>query len=238
MLKEYIVVDLEMTGLKPARDKILEIGAVHVKDAVIVREYQTMVNPKMLIPESVTELTGITQEMAVTGAETKEAVTGFLEFAQGLPLIGHNIVYDYGFLKHNAVNYNLVLEAKVLDTLKLSRKLLPNLEKKSLQALCEHFHIVREKEHRALEDAYATAQVFELLQIQFKDQFPELFEPQQITYKVKKQGPITPRQKKYLKELVNYHKIELSVEIDGLTRNEASRLTDKILSQYGKIKSI
>ena len=236
MLKEYVVVDLEMTGLKPARDKILEIGAVHIKDGKFVGEYQTMVNPMMVIPENITALTGITQEMSDAGADTKEAVAEFLKFAGDLPLIGHNIIYDYGFLKHNAVNYDLVLEAEVLDTLKLSRKLLPDLEKKSLEALCSHFQLVREQEHRALDDAKVTAQLFELLQAQFACSQPELFEPKPIIYKVKKQGPITPRQKKYLKELVDYHKIDLPVSIESMTRSEASRMTDKILAQYGKAK--
>lgn len=237
MLAEYIVVDLEMTGLKPARDKILEIGAVHMKGGQIVEEYETMVNPGILIPADITELTGITQEMAENGVDTGKAVADFLRFRGELPLVGHNILYDYSFLKHNAVNHDLELEAQVVDTLKLARKLLPELEKKTLEALCIHFQIEREKEHRALCDARATAQLLEILKEQFKEQ-PELFEPQQMIYKVKKQGPITPRQKKYLKELVNYHKIELPVAIESLTRNEASRLTDQLLSQYGRMSKL
>lgn len=235
MLTEYIVVDLEMTGLKPARDKILEIGAVHVKDGQIVEEYETLVNPGVEIPASVTELTGITQEMAERGTDTKTAVAGFLEFSGDLPLVGHNILYDYSFLKHNAVNHDLPFEAQTVDTLKLARKLLPDLEKKTLEALCEYFHIIREKEHRALSDAKATAQLLERLKEQFGERCPELFEPKQLVYKVKKQGPITPRQKKYLKELAEYHKIELPVAVESLTRNEASRLTDQLLSRYGRI---
>lgn len=235
MLTEYIVVDLEMTGLKPGRDKILEIGAVHMKQGKAEEEYQTLVNPMLTIPEEIVELTGITQEMAETGRSTCEAVAGFLRFAGNLPLVGHNILFDYGFLKHGAVNHGLTLEAEVLDTLKLARKLLPELEKKTLESLCEYFHISREQEHRALADAKATAQLLELLKAEFGAAWPELFEPKPLLYKVKKQGPITPGQKKYLKELVDYHKIDLSVAIEGLTRNEASRLTDKLLSQYGRV---
>lgn len=235
MLTEYIVVDLEMTGLKPARDKILEIGAVHMKDGQVIDEYEMLVNPGISIPEQVTELTGITQEMAADGADVKSAVTGFLKFAGILPLVGHNILCDYGFLKHNAVNHNLDFTASVVDTLKLSRKLCPDLEKKTLEAMCDYFRIPQEKEHRALHDAKATAYLMERLRETYEALQPELFEPAQVAYKVRKQGPITPRQKKYLKELVNYHKIELSVVIDGLTKNEASRLTDRILSQYGRM---
>ena len=235
MLEEYIAVDLEMTGLRPVRDKILEIGAVYVKNGQIMESYETLVNPGIMIPPEITELTGITQAMAEGGTDTKAAMTGFLEFRRNLPLVGHNILYDYSFLKQNAANCDLELEAMVLDTLKLSRKLLPGLEKKTLVAMCEYFHIIRKQEHRALCDAEAAAQLLELLKKQFGEACPELFEPTQITFKVKKQGPITPRQKKYLKELAEYHKIELSVTIDGLTRGEASRLTDRILAQYGKV---
>lgn len=234
MLKEYVVVDLEMTGLKPARDKILEIGGTHIKDGVIVKEYHTLVNPGMIIPKEVTELTGITQEMAEEGVDIQRAMRDFLEFADNFVLVGHNILYDYSFLKQNAVNCNLTLESPVVDTLKLSRKLLPDLESKTLESVCNYFGIKREQQHRALEDARATGQILEELKRRFGEEQSRLFEPYTISYKVKKQGPITPRQKKYLKELVNYHKIELSVSIDSLTRSEASRLTDKLLSQYGR----
>ncbi len=235
MLTEYIVVDLEMTGLKPARDKILEIGGVYVRDGQILEEFETLVNPGIQIPENVTELTGITPEMAAQGMDTKSAVAAFLEFSRGLPLVGHNIAYDYSFLKHGAVNHNLTLQDQVVDTLKLARTLLAEPEKKSLEALCVYFEIEREQEHRALEDAKAAAELLKLLMERFGAEKPELFMPKTMQYKVKKQGPITPRQKKYLKELANYHKITLSVEIEKLTKNEASRLTDQILSQYGRM---
>lgn len=235
MLKEYVAVDLEMTGLKPARDKILEIGAVHVADGQIVDTFETLVNPGTVIPAEITALTGITQEMADSGEEPQTAVESFLKFRRGLPLAGHNIMYDYSFLKQAAVNYDLELEAEAVDTLKLARKLLCEPEKKTLEALCEYFHIIREKEHRALWDAAATAKLLELLKQAYGEEQPQLFCPVPLLYKVKKQGPATLRQKKYLKELAEYHKIELSADVLRLTRSEASRLTDQILAQYGKV---
>lgn len=234
-MNEYIAVDLEMTGLKPARDKILEIGAVHMKDGQPIAEYQTLVNPRVQIMEEITALTGITQAMAESGSDIRPAMEGFLAFAGSLPLAGHNILYDYSFLKQNAVNLGLPFTALVLDTLKLSRKLLTEPEKKSLESLCTYFHIERNREHRALDDALAAAQLLELLKSRYESEQPELFTPKELLIKAKKQGPITSSQKKYLKELTVYHKIELPAEIEGLSRSEASRLTDQILSQYGRL---
>lgn len=233
-MKEYIAVDLEMTGLKPTKDRILEIGAVHMKDGKPIAKYETLVNPGARITEEITALTGITQAMAESGADIRPALEGFLAFAGSLPLVGHNIIYDYSFLKQNAVNLGLALEAMTLDTLKLSRKLLTEPEKKSLEALCVYFQIERKRGHRALDDALATAQLLELLKSRYESEQPELFIPKELAVKAKKQGPITVSQKKYLKELIIYHKIELPVAIERLSRSEASRLTDQILSQFGR----
>lgn len=230
MLREYIAVDLEMTGLRPARDKILEIGGVHRKDGETLGEYQVIVNPGLKLSEEIVTLTGITQGMADGGASLKDAMTGFLKFRKGLPLAGHNIRYDYGFLKQNAVNLGLSLEADTVDTLKLARKLLPGEEKKTLEALCQKYEIQTGRAHRALGDARAAALLLERLWLQYGGKSPELFEPKPLCIKVKKQGPITPRQKKHLKELSECHKIELSVSLESLTKNEASRLIDRILS--------
>lgn len=233
MLEEYVAVDLEMTGLRLVRDKILEIGAVHMRGRCEEGRYHTMVNPGIEIPKEIQELTGITQEMAGQGIETARAVEEFLQFAKGLPLIGHNISFDYGFLKQGAANAGLELEALVADTLKIARKVLPKEQKKSLDALCETYGIPLAVHHRALEDAAATAQLFEIFKEQFGSTQPELFVPFPMQIKVKKQGPITPRQKKYLKELADYHKIELPM-MDGFTKSQASRLTDQLIARYGR----
>lgn len=228
MLEEYIVLDLEMTGLKVTRDKILEIGAVRIRNRKIEAEYQTLVNPHRKLADKIKLLTGITDEMAAAGMEEKEAVNGLVDFCRGLPVAGHNIALDYRFLKQSAVNHGIFFEAEALDTLKLVRKLFPELEKKTLDYLCGYFSIVRKQNHRALEDAKATAELLELLR-QKCGKKADLFCPGPLHFKVKKQGPITPRQKKYLKELTDYHKIDLPVPIEKLTKNEASRLTNQIV---------
>lgn len=236
MLERYVVVDLEMTGLHARTDRILEIGAV--KEEVGKQEiFHRMVNPRMKISKEVTELTGITAEMAQKGCEPEQAAAEFRDFAEGFPLVGHNLIYDYSFLKQCLVNHGETFEKDGVDTLKLARKFLPEAEKKTLDYLCAYLQIARTKSHRALEDAKATNLLFQYLRERFEAQDPEAFLPKPLLYRVKKQGPASARQKKYLKELADWHKIDLNMELDSLTKNEASRMTDKILWAYGKIPS-
>jgi len=140
-VKEYVSVDVETTGLAPKQDKIIEIGAVRVRDGQIVGSFTSFVNPGRILPAHITELTGILQEQ-VDEAETMESVLpAFLEFAGDLPLVGHRILFDYGFLKRAAVNMRLDFERSGVDTLKLSRQFLSELPSRRLSALCEHFEI-------------------------------------------------------------------------------------------------
>lgn len=161
-MKEYVSVDVETTGLAPKQDKIIEIGAVRVRDGQIVESFTSFVNPGRILPAHITELTGILQEQ-VDEAETMESVLpAFLEFAGDLPLVGHRILFDYGFLKRAAVNMRLDFERSGVDTLKLSRQFLSELPSRRLSALCEHFEIPIQA-HRALEDARATHILYEKL---------------------------------------------------------------------------
>lgn len=235
MLEAYVVVDLEMTGLRAKTDRILEIGAVKVENHQITETYQKMINAGIKIPKEIQKLTGITDEMAAAGVEEREAVEGFFDFCKGFPLAGHNILFDYSFLKQYAVNHKMTFEKNGIDTLKLSRKFLPELEKKTLDYLCEYLKIERSRNHRALEDARATYVLLEYLREKYAGQEPEAFRPLPLVYRAKKQSPATERQKRHLKELAEYHKIELDIDIETLTKSEASRKTDRILAQYGKL---
>ena len=134
-----------------------------------------------------------------------------------------------------AVNHKKTFEKNGIDTLKLSRKFLPELEKKTLDYLCEYLKIERSQNHRALEDARATYVLLEYLREKYEEQEPEAFRPLPLVYRAKKQSPATERQKRHLKELAEYHKIELDIDLETLTKSEASRRTDRILAQYGKM---
>lgn len=235
MVDTYIALDLETTGLNPSSDRILEIGAVKVVDGQICETYETLVNPETKISSRIEELTGITDEMAAGGKATKQAVEELIEFCGDLPLLGHNILFDYSFVKRNAVNQNLAFEKNGIDTLKIARTLFPDMEHRSLQALCGYYQIQQEMAHRATSDALSAMELYRRMWIQFPDSSRELFEPKPLVYRVKKQGPITLAQKGYLNDLVKYHRIDLGVSIESLTKNEASRLIDKIILEYGRI---
>ena len=155
-MKNFVVLDLETTGLIPKTDRILEIGAVKVVDGEIKERYSTFINPQMEIPRRITELTGITGDMVKDAPLREEAVHGLVEFCQDLPLLGHNILFDYSFVKHDAVNLGLVFEKEALDTLQIARQALPELESRSLEFLCSYYGIRRENAHRAMDDAMET----------------------------------------------------------------------------------
>lgn len=236
MLEAYVVVDLEMTGLQAKTERILEIGAVKVERGILTERFQTFVDPHRILSPRITALTGITQDMVAGAPEAVEALHDFLGFAGELPLVGHNILFDYSFLKQCAVNHKLPLEREAVDTLKIARVCLPDLESRRLESLCRFYKIAEGQEHRALADAWMTAQLFERLQTEFGESHPELFVPKPLQYRAKKQGPATPAQKRDLLALLTCHKIVSDIEIDSLTRSEASRWIDQILATYGRVE--
>lgn len=236
MINEYVVLDLEMTGLSAKTDQIIEIGAVKIKDGQVVETMECLVNPRCNIPTRVVELTGITDEMVQSGKDKDEAVGALLDFIDGQILVGQNISFDYSFLKQWAVNHKRPLEAMACDTLKIARVLLPPEQPKKLESLCQYFGIERAREHRALDDALETWQVFEKL----KERSVELehaetyFAPRLLTYRAKKQSPATPRQVQRLKEYRELHQINDEINWENLTKSEASRIMDKYILVHGR----
>lgn len=232
---DYIVLDLEMTGLNPKTDEILEIGAVKIRQGVKTEVFHRMVKPSNGISEKIQEITGITQKMAAQGEELDYVMEEFLEFLEEDVIIGHNIILDFSFLKQWAINRKRVLERKAVDTLKIARKCLPHLEKRNLESLCSYYGIRQEISHRALEDAAVTWVLYQKLAAEFLEKEPSIFTPKPLIYKAKRQTPATAHQKNYLKELSQYHRIELELSLDTITRSEASRYTDQIIQRFGKM---
>ena len=236
MIDEYVVLDLEMTGLSAKTDQIIEIGAVKIKNNQVVDTYACLVNPKCKIPTRIVELTGITDEMAANGVEKDLAVAELLSFIEGYILVGQNINFDYSFLKQWAVNHKRPLEAKACDTLKLARVLLPAEQPKKLASLCAYFGIERTREHRALDDAMETWKIFEKLKELAKEQgISETYlTPKTLEYRAKKQSPATPRQVQRLKEYREKHQIFDEINWETLTKSEASRIMDKYILAHGR----
>ena len=301
MINSYVAVDLETTGLDPKTDKIIEIGAVKVKDGMVTAEFSTLVNPRRLLETRITELTGIKDEMLRDAPDIQAVMKNMVDFCQGLPVLGHHIMFDYSFLKKAAVNEGLSFEKAGIDTLTLCRKFMPEEEKKNLAAACKYYGVEMKEAHRALSDAYAAHELYQVMlnrygtgheaehgerlgagskaghetsykaghdtsrktghetsrmaghdtsrktghemesvtatgDISGADRKGRaVFDAKTLVYKVKKEQPATKRQKEGLRELIKYHKIDITVQIDYLSRSEVSRMTDKIISQYGRI---
>lgn len=235
MIKDYVCVDIETTGCQSKWSKIIEIGAVKVKNGEVVDTFSRLINPGIMISTFITNLTGISNEMVADKPGIDVVMKEFIDFAEDYVLLGHNLMFDYSFLKQNAENLKLTFEKEGIDTLKISRKVLQELESRKLDYLCEYYGISDEHHHRAFNDASATSQLYLILLDKFYNVAPEIFEPQKLEIKVKKLQPITPKQVKYLKKLCEYHNITIDFEIEKLSKNEASRKIDNILSEKGRI---
>lgn len=235
MIYDYIAVDVETTGLDPVKDRVLEIGAAKVRDGKVQETYSTIINTGTPIPLRIQQLTGITEEMQRMGRKAELVFPEFLEFCKDLPILGHNVQFDFGFLKQTAVDQGLGFEKEALDTLKIARKLLPDIPSRTLSAMCAHYRVDPGNSHRALDDALAAHQILWKLWKEFGEAFPEAFCLHKLVYTAKKQSPITKSQKGYLNDLLKYHRIETNICIESLTKSEASRMIDHIILQYGRI---
>lgn len=235
MLRDYISVDIETTGVNAKWDRIIEIGAVKVRDGEVIDTFSELINPGVKISSFITNLTGIHNQMIEDKPTIEEVLPRFVEFAGDNCLLGHNIMFDYGFLKQNAINLNITFNKSGVDTLKIARKTLKGVESRGLEYLCNYYGIKDENHHRAFNDANVTSQLYLILMEKYGEEFPRLFEPKELIYTVKKLQPITERQKKYLTDLMKWHHIVPDFDINMLTKNEASKKIDKIISENGRI---
>ena len=157
----YVVFDIETTGFDPFNDKIIEIGAVKMKGKEIIDEFSEFVNPKIPIPKEIVKLTSITDEMVKDAPDIKTILPRFLEFCGDSTVVAHNAKFDVGFIKQKSSDQNLEFSPSVVDTLPLARALLVNEKKFGLANLTKYFGIILESHHRAIDDARATAEVFQ-----------------------------------------------------------------------------
>ena len=161
---DYVAVDLETTGLSPLYYEIIEIGAVRVRNGQPVEKYQSLVKPSCLddFDEYITALTGITPAMLVEAPEISDVLPAALSFIGNDIIVGHNTSFDVNFLYDAAVDLQLgPVSNDYIDTMRLSRKLFPDMVNHKLQTLVREFGISRNVEHRAVDDAQMTAQCYE-----------------------------------------------------------------------------
>ena len=232
----YIAIDLETTGLNPKTERIIEIGAARVEDGTVVQTYSAFVNPERELDMRIRELTGICDDDLKEAPVLDTVLPKLLAFCGELPLLGHHVIFDFSFLKRAAVNRKYTFEHAGLDTLKICRHFMPEEEKKNLAAACRYFAVDPGESHRALSDALAAHYLYQELKNRYFLEVPEVFAPQPLIYKVKREQPASKKQKEVLRELLKYHRITLSVQIDSLSKNEISRLTDQIIAQHGRMQ--
>jgi DNA polymerase-3 subunit alpha (Gram-positive type) len=235
MVDSYVCVDIETSGIRSKWDRIIEIGAVKVVQGKIVDTFSELINPGVPLSPFITQLTGIDDSMVKDCEPIEVILPKFISFSEDYPLLGHNLAFDFAFLKQNAENLNCQFEKNGLDTLKISRKVHKELESRSLEYLCGYYGIADENHHRAFNDASVTSQLYLKLKERFGESNPELFECSELKHKIKKLQPITDKQKKYLTDLCRYHKITMDFDLELLSRNEASKKIDKILTEKGRI---
>lgn len=165
---EFVVFDIETTGLSVSNCAITEIGAVKYKNGEITEKFSTFADPGCHIPENITELTGITDEMVAGAPDQAEAVRMFMDFAGDRMLIAHNANFDTSFIRKVCEENKIPFENPYLDTVPLSKYLNPDLKRHKLDILAEHYHLGDFDHHRAFEDAEMLAMIFDKMCAQLK----------------------------------------------------------------------
>ncbi len=154
----FSVIDVETTGLSPNHNRIIEIGIAKIQNLKITEKYYSLVNPGVLIPPFITQLTGITNEEVYDAPFFEDIADNIKEFISEDILTGHNLSFDKGFLSREFRNSEREeLKNVNLCTKRLAQRLYPSLRSKSLSSVCKHLRIKNENSHRALSDAEATA---------------------------------------------------------------------------------
>ena len=163
-IDDYVLVDIETTGFSPINDEIIEIGAIKVENNKIVKQYDELIKIDKILPQKITELTGITDNMLKNGKLPNIVLEEFIEFVGNNIIVGHNVNFDLGFLCNKCKKYlNYNLNNDYIDTLYLARKLVPNAINHKLGTLAKMFNISYEGTNRGLKDIKKNNSVYNSL---------------------------------------------------------------------------
>jgi DNA polymerase-3 subunit epsilon len=160
----YAILDIETTGGSPKTEKITEIAIFFHDGEKVVDEWSTLLNPEKSIPYFITGLTGITNEMVANAPRFYEVAKEIVERTKDHTIVGHNVKFDYSFIKSEFKKLGFEYDRNTLCTIKLSRRIFPGHKSYSLGKLCKDLGIVIHDRHRAAGDALATVKLFEMLQ--------------------------------------------------------------------------
>ena len=227
IISDYIAIDLETTGIRLSKDKIIEVGLLKVKDSHIIDTFSCVINPDMQVDDKILELTKISENELENAKRIYEVINHIVDFCEEYVLLGHNTIFDYSFVKKEANRAGLEFEKRGIDTYKLCKKVLPENVRKNLTDACGYFGIERKNSHRAFSDAYYTHVLFQEIIKNFKTLE---ISSEAMKVKIKKFVPIRKRTKEDLQKLLNCHRIGCKVNIDLLSESEAKRMMDKIKS--------
>ena len=226
----FIVFDLETTGLNPASEEITEIAAVRVVEGEIRDSFQTYVNPHKPIPAEITELTGISDETVADAPDLDKAVPEFLAWAgEGqYPLVAHNAGFDMGFLRTACQRLGIEREFTSIDTLEMSRLMLPHMHKFKLNILAKELQVGPFEHHRASEDAAVLGRIYVKLLKRLREEMHAV-----TTADINPVLAATTDRKNKLKNLPRYHFIILVKHQAGL-RNLYQLISKSFLEYYNK----
>ncbi|MBQ7352058.1 MAG: 3'-5' exoribonuclease [Clostridia bacterium] len=159
MENDVVVFDIETTGLEATRCEILEIGAVKIHQGKITETFETLIKPDSEIPQEITDLTGITEEMVVDAPNIKQVMPDFYKFCYGATIMAYNIDFDYKFINIWGKKQGYIFDNKQIDVLYMARAFVPGLKNFKLSTVCKKLGVSLENAHRAVHDAMATAEV-------------------------------------------------------------------------------
>jgi len=157
----YAIVDIETTGLAPAADEIIEIGAIKIENREIKDIFNKLVRPERQVPENITDLTGITQDMVAGEFPIKPVISQFVNFIGSSIIVAHNAEFDTSFLKNSMKKWlNRDMDNLIVCTVLVARDILPNLENHKLPTVAKYFGLEISNRHRAIGDAELTYQIW------------------------------------------------------------------------------
>jgi len=168
-LSNFIVIDVETTGIDISADHIIEIAAIKVINDQIVDTMSSLINQNITVPIEIQKLTGITtDDLAIYGRPIHVALKKLSAFVEQLPVVGHNVLFDYRFLRKSFQNIGVSpINSKMVDTLRLAKKYIRNANDYSLSSVAGLFGITVGNVHRALDDCMTTLRIYEALKNEF-----------------------------------------------------------------------
>lgn len=162
--KNYSIIDIETTGIDYKNDKIIEIAVLIYRDKHIINRFHTLVHPERTVPSNITRITGINDEMLQEAPKFYEIARKVAEITENCIFVAHNVRFDYGFIKREFEELGFTFTRNKMCTVKLSRMYFPEIRSHSLGSLIKYHNIKIVDRHRALDDALATVELFQLIE--------------------------------------------------------------------------